>query len=180
MVKRRVLFKMSGSIACYKACQIVSRLMQTGHEVQVACTRGALQFIGEATLEGLTGRPVFSDTYERARMMDHIELGRWAEVAILCPATAHTLNRFAAGLGDDAVGSLFLAYDLAKKPYLIAPAMNQGMLQHPATREALGKLAAWGVRVISSEEGWQACGDIGPGRLAAPDFIYREIIEALK
>ena len=93
MRAKRVLFQLSGSIAAYKACSLISRLVQEGREVQVACTQGALQFVGSATLEGLTGRPVFSDVYERGRMMDHIHLAKWADVAILCPASADAINR---------------------------------------------------------------------------------------
>ncbi|MGL1148016.1 flavoprotein, partial [Vibrio parahaemolyticus] len=78
------------------------------------------EFVGKATLEGLSGHPVFVDAYEPGRQMDHIRLAQWADLAIVCPASAGTLNRLAAGLADDAVGTLFLAWDM-KKPYLVAP-----------------------------------------------------------
>lgn len=175
----KILFQLSGSIAAFKACAVISRLVQEGHEVQTACTRNALQFIGPATLEGLTGKPVFSDAFEHGRMMDHIHLAKWADLAILCPATANSINRLASGGEGDAIGSLFLAFDL-KKPYLIAPAMNQQMFAHPATRESLARLKDWGVRILDTEHGHQACGDVGPGRLLEPEKIHAEILKALQ
>lgn len=178
MARSKILFQLSGSIAAYKACYLISRLVQEGHEVQTACTRHALQFVGPATLEGLTGRPVFSDTYEPGRMMDHIHLAKWADVAVLCPATANTINRLAHGIADDGVTSLFLAYDL-KKPYFVVPAMNQEMYRHPATRESIKKLESWGVRVLETENGHQACGDVGPGRLLDPEKIHHRLKEFL-
>ncbi|HEX4924910.1 MAG TPA: flavoprotein [Bdellovibrionales bacterium] len=172
--RSKILFQLTGSIACYKACQVISRLVQNGFEVQTVCTASALQFVGPATLEGLTGRPVFSDVYEHGRMMDHIQLAKWAELAIVAPASANTINSLAAGLAQDAVGALFLAYDL-KKPYLIAPAMNSQMLAHPATQASLSKLRAWGVNVLETDSGNLACGDVGEGRLLEPEKIFASI-----
>src|SRR6185437_4487803 len=80
----KILFQLSGSIAAYKSCFVISRLVQNGHEVQPVATRGALEFVGAATLEGLAGKPVFSDVYETGRMMDHIHLAKWADLAIVC------------------------------------------------------------------------------------------------
>lgn len=174
----KILFQLSGSIACYKACHLISRLIQDGHEIQVACTESALQFVGKATLEGLSGKPVFTDPFEEGRMMDHIRLAQWADLAILCPATASAINRLASGASSDSIGSLFLAYDL-RKPYLIAPAMNQQMFLHPATQESLRKLEGWGVRILETGNGRQACGDVGPGRLMEPELILGEIREAI-
>ena len=178
MSKARILFQLSGSIAAYKSCHIISRLVQAGTEVRTACTPNALRFIGTATLEGLTGHPVFTDAYERGRMMDHIHLAKWADLAILCPASANTINRLASGTAEDAVGSLFLAFDLASKPYFVAPAMNEAMFRHPATQASLAKLASWKVRVLPTDTGHQACGDTGPGRLLDPDKILHEILTA--
>jgi phosphopantothenoylcysteine decarboxylase len=176
----RILFNLSGSIACYKSCIVISRLVQEGFEVQVACTPDALAFVGEATLEGLTGRAVFKDVAERGRMMDHIQLARWADLAVLAPATANTINALAAGLASNAVCALFLAYELGRKPYLVAPAMNHAMLSHPATRASLVRLENWGVRIIPPDEGRQACGESGAGRLADPERIFGDIESALR
>jgi len=178
MSPSKILFKFTGSIACYKACQLVSRLVQGGHEVQVVATKSALEFIGASTLEGLTGKPVLCDTFERGRQMSHINMVKWADLTILCPATANTINKMARGIGDDLVSSLFLAHDFTK-PYLVAPAMNTNMYRHPATREGLERLKAWGVQVLPTASGVLACGDVGEGKLLDPDLILREINRTL-
>jgi phosphopantothenoylcysteine decarboxylase/phosphopantothenate--cysteine ligase len=157
---------------------VISQLVQDGHDVQTVVSRGALEFIGRATLEGLTGKRVLSDLYEEGRMMDHIHLSKWADLAILCPASANTINRLAAGLADDPIGALFLSFDF-KKPYLLAPAMNHQMFKHPATQTALGKLESYGVKVLPTGEGHQACGDVGEGRLLEPDQILEAIRKCL-
>jgi phosphopantothenoylcysteine decarboxylase/phosphopantothenate--cysteine ligase len=172
--KSKILFQLSGSIAAYKACHVISRLVQDGHEVQTVATQSALQFVGPATLEGLTGKPVFTDLYETDKMMDHIYLSKWADLAIICPASANTINSLAAGLASDPIGALFLSYDL-KKPYLIAPAMNQQMFKHPATQAALAKLETYGVKILPTDEGHQACGDQGPGRLLDPEEVLKTV-----
>src|SRR5471030_2306099 len=100
-----LLFVFTGSIACYKACEAVSRLVQRGHRVRTVATEAALKFIGPATLEGLTGAPVLSDTFASGAALEHINLTRWADLIIVCPATANTLNRLAAGLADDLLGA---------------------------------------------------------------------------
>jgi phosphopantothenoylcysteine synthetase/decarboxylase len=178
MSKSKILFQLSGSIAAYKACFVISRLIQDGHEVQTVASKGALEFIGKATLEGLTSKPVFSDLYEPNRMMDHIHLSKWADLAIVCPASANTIGRLAAGLSDDPIGALFLSYDL-EKPYLVVPAMNQQMFRHPAVQASLGKLESYGVKVLPTDEGHQACGDQGPGRLMEPEKILEAIRKCL-
>jgi phosphopantothenoylcysteine synthetase/decarboxylase len=178
MSKSKILFMLSGSIACYKSAYIISKLVQNDFEVQTACTPGALEFIGEATLEGLTGKPVFKNLYQPGVMMGHIDFAKWADLGIFCPATANSINALASGIANDAVGTLFLAYDF-QKPFLIAPAMNQQMFKHPATQESLAKLEKWKIRVLPTDIGLQACGDEGPGRLLDPDQIYSEICKEL-
>src|SRR5580658_9999119 len=140
MSRGNVLFGLIGSIACYKACTAISRLAQAGVAVQTVASPAALRFVGRETLEGLTGRPVFSDLWEEGRALDHIELARAADLAIVCPATAAAINRLAAGLADDALGTLFLAWEHGEKPWWIVPAMNARMWTHPATRAAVEKL----------------------------------------
>ena len=180
MSRSNLLFLLSGSIACYKACAVISRLAQAGVTVQTVATPAALRFVGAATLEGLSGRPVFTDVFESGRALDHIELARAADLALVCPATANTINRLAGGLADDPVGALFLAWELKTKPWWIAPAMNARMWEHPATAGSLEKLKSWGVRVLDPIDGPHACGEGGPGRLAEPELIAREILVALK
>ena len=165
-----LLFILTGSIAGFKACETISQLVQRGHRVRTVATKAALQFVGPATLEGLTGSPVLTELFAPGAALEHINLTRWADAVIVCPATANTINRFAAGLADDLAGSLFLAHDRAK-PFLIAPAMNPAMWAHPATEAAVEKLQQWGVRFLAVGEGRTACGEVGEGRLAEPAQI---------
>jgi len=173
-----ILFILSGSIACYKACDAISRLVQAGHAVRTVATEAALRFVGGATLEGLTRHPVATDLFASGAALEHIDLTRWADVAVICPATANTLNRLAAGLADDLAGALWLAYD-RRKPFLVAPAMNPAMWSHPATTAATAQLRAWGVRFIEPDLGRTACGEVGEGRLADPAAIVAAIGDAL-
>lgn len=175
----RLLFLLTGSIACFKACELISRLAKRGIAVQTVASAGALKFVGAATLEGLTGRPPFTDLYEAGRAMDHINLARWADAAIVCPATANSLNRLAAGLADDAAGALFLAWELDRKPWLIAPAMNATMWDHPATRASRQKLAGHGARLLPVGDGRLACGETGEGRLLEVADLETELLKVL-
>jgi phosphopantothenoylcysteine decarboxylase/phosphopantothenate--cysteine ligase len=172
--KGNILFQLTGSIACYKACGVISKLVQDGCEVKTVVTENALKFIGKSTLEGLTHHAVYMDTFEDRSALEHIELTKWMDLAIICPATANMMNKLAAGVADDFVSTLFLAWDL-KKPYLIAPAMNRNMWAHPATRRSVKTLGGWGVKVLGTGKGYQACGDIGEGRLLEPEDLYKEI-----
>jgi phosphopantothenoylcysteine decarboxylase/phosphopantothenate--cysteine ligase len=168
----------TGSIAAYKGCDVVSRLVQRGHRVRCVATAAALKFIGPATLEGLTGSAVMSDAFAPGSALEHINLTRWADAVLVCPATANTLNRFAAGLADDLAGALFLAHDRTK-PWLVAPAMNPAMWSHPATLASVEKLRGWGVRFIDPAAGRTACGETGAGRLAEPETVVAALEAAL-
>lgn len=179
MLKNKVLFKISGSVAAYKSAYLVSKLVQNGFEVKVVATENALRFIGKATLEGLTGHAVFTDSFADGEMMSHINLMKWADLIILCPASANTINKLANGIGDNLLTSLFLAFDWMK-PYLLVPAMNTNMFDHPATQSSLKKLNEWGVRILPTTEGYLACGDKGRGKLLEPDEIYEHILIALE
>lgn len=172
MKNSRLLFSISGSIAAYKVADAISKLAQKGYEIQVVATNSALKFIGAATLEGLTGKNIMTDTFDKGKMMSHIDLVKWADIMILAPATASTINSMRSGLGDNLVLSLFLAHDW-EKPYIIAPAMNTKMWLHPATTSSLKKLTEWGVKILEPNTGELACGDYGPGRMVEPiDIIH--------
>jgi phosphopantothenoylcysteine decarboxylase/phosphopantothenate--cysteine ligase len=173
-----ILIVLSGSIACYKACEVISQLVQRGHRVRPVATASALFFVGTATLEGLSGEKVATDLFAEGRALEHISLARWADVTVVCPATADRLNRMAAGLGDDLAGALLLAHDWSR-PLLVAPAMNPAMWRHPATVASIRTLRAWGVRFVDVGEGRTACGETGEGRLAEPDEIVRAIESAV-
>lgn len=173
-----ILFVVTGSIAAFKACQVISTLVQSGHDVQVVATPSALQFVGATSFEGLTGRPVLSDLFARGAAMDHIRRARWADLMIFCPATANTINRLASGLADDLVGTLFLAYERSK-PLILAPAMNSEMFSHPKVKESLEVLTSWGVQVLESDFGTLACGEVGEGKLLDPQRVLVTIEAAL-
>ena len=179
MSKSKILFLMTGSIACYKACQLISKLTQNQFEVQVVASPSALQFVGEATLEGLSGRAVVTDMYSSGNVMDHIHLVRWADLIVVAPATAHFVNKISQGIGDDLLTTLFLAHDF-KKPFLIAPAMNHAMYDHPVTQASLKKLKGFGIDILDSQSGILACGEVGKGRLLDPEIIFVEIQKRLQ
>lgn len=175
----KILFQLTGSIACFKACSLISSLIKDGHDVQTVATKSALEFVGLATLEGLTGKACLTDMYAPGRPMDHIDLAREADLILLCPATANTLNKLANGIADDLVGALFLANNF-KKPYWIAPAMNTEMYQHPATQRSIAMLKEWGARVFDTNEGRLACGEEGLGKMKEPEEILSEIRQYAK
>jgi len=167
---------MTGSIACYKSCQVISRLVQKGISVQVVATPAALKFVGTATLEGLSGNPVVSDLYTSGNVMDHIHLIRKADLVLVAPATANFINKISSGIGDDLASTLFLAHDF-KKPFLIAPAMNTSMYFHPITQASVLKLQSLGVQILDSASGVLACGETGFGKLLEPDLILEEVLK---
>ena len=177
MSNYKILLGITGSIAAYKSAYLISKLVQNGFDVKVAATEYALKFIGKATLEGLTGNKVNTDSFEEGEMMSHINLVKWADITVVCPASGNTINKLAAGIADNLLTSLFLAHDWTK-PYLVVPAMNTNMFEHPATQESLKKLESWGVEILPTAEGYLACGDTGKGKLLDPDEIYERILLA--
>jgi len=170
--KRHVLLGVSAGIAAYKAAQLARLLTRAGAEVQVVMTPAAREFIGEMTLQAITGRPVrcaiFDPAHEAA--MGHIELARWAELILVAPASADFLARLQAGMADTLLHTLCLASDA---PVALAPAMNQAMWRHPATRQNVLTLEGRGVHILGPAEGDQACGDSGPGRMLEPEQLLQ-------
>lgn len=176
--RSKILFKLTGSIACFKAAALISKLVQNNFEVQTVASSSALKFIGEATLEGLTGRKVLTDTFATGDLMGHINWAKWADLTVIYPATANTVNKLANGIGEDLISTLFLAHSF-KTPYLVAPAMNTKMLEHPATQESLKRLRSYGVEILEPGAGSLACGETGAGRLIEPDEAIKEIAKYL-
>lgn len=174
---QRVLLCVCGGIAAYKAAELVRRLREAGAEVQVAMTDNARRFVGAATFQALSGRAVRTSLWDEAAeaAMGHIELARWADRVLVAPATANTLAKLAHGLADDLVSTLCLA---TVAPVAVAPAMNNRMWLHPATQANLAILRQRGVRVIGPDEGPQACGEFGPGRMSEPAAIVAALAEA--
>lgn len=178
MSQSKILFIMTGSIACFKACGIVSKLVQAGHDLKVVATSSALKFVGAATLEGLTGQKVHSDLWEQGTMMDHINLMRWADLVIVAPASSDYINKIANGVGNDLASTLFLAHDF-KKPFLLAPAMNTSMYLHPVTQNSIQILKKIGIQILETASGVLACGEVGLGKLLEPEAIISEVQLAL-
>ncbi len=165
---KKILFLLSGSISAFKACALISKLKQANFEVQCVCTPNTLKFIGEASLEGLSGNKLLCSSFETGHYMDHIKLQREANLIVFYPATANSINTMAAGIGGNLVQDLFLAHDF-KKDFLLFPAMNEKMYLHPSTQESLSKLQAWGMQIYLGEAGELACGEQGLGRLMEPE-----------
>lgn len=171
---KNILIIMTGSIAAYKACNVISALAKEGHNLQVVMTEASKNFVGPATIEGLTGKAPLSNTFAPGNAMDHINLQRWADIIAVIPATANFLNKLAAGIGDDLAATLFLAHDF-QKPFLIFPAMNTKMYSHPITQKSIATLKNIGIHISKTEEGDLACGEVGEGRLPEPEYILSEI-----
>jgi phosphopantothenoylcysteine decarboxylase/phosphopantothenate--cysteine ligase len=174
---QHIVLGISGGIAAYKTPALVRLLRDQGAQVQVVLTASARHFVTPTVLQALSDRPVRSDLWDEAAeaAMGHIELARWADLVLIAPATADCLARLAAGRADDLLTTLCLATDA---PVWVAPAMNQGMWRKPATARNLETLIGDGFRVIGPDDGAQACGDTGPGRMAEPDAIATVIAQA--
>ena len=176
----RVVLGISGGIAAYKAAILVRLLRKAGADVVVTMTESAARFIGPLTLSTLSGKPVVTSLWERVEGDDlpsdveHIGLVKWADLAVLAPATMNTLGKLARGLADDPVSTFFAAYDPARA--LLAPAMNAGMWRNAATVENMDALRARGFAVEGPGRGELACGDEDEGRMAEPE----EILAALE
>jgi phosphopantothenoylcysteine decarboxylase / phosphopantothenate---cysteine ligase len=162
-----ILLGVSGGIAAYKAIDLLRILQRRGHGVTVVMTRSARRFVGPATFAALSGRPVGVSLFGRDESpgYDHLELARSADLLAVVPASANTIARFAAGLGDGLLGSVHLAFD---GPVLMAPAMNTRMYLHAATAHNMDVLRARGVHLVDPGSGLLADGEVGVGRLAEP------------
>jgi len=170
---RRILLCVSGGVAAYKAAYLARRLVEGGAQVKAVMTRSAVRFLGPQTLAAIAGEHPHLDFFEAQSVSPHTELGRWAEVICVAPATAATLARIANGTSDDLLSATVLA---SRAPVVVAPAMHTEMWEHPATRRNLLRLVADGVVVVGPAEGALAGGDVGAGRMAEPEAI----VEALQ
>jgi phosphopantothenoylcysteine decarboxylase/phosphopantothenate--cysteine ligase len=168
----RVLLGVCGGIAAYKACALVSELVQRGDEVDVIMTEEAQRFVTSLTFSALTRRHVATTLWDEHESIAHIDLVRRADVFAIVPATAQTIAKLALGLADDLLSNAALA---AKIPIVIAPAMNSAMYEHSATQAHLATLRSRGVRIIEPGNGFLAEREIGIGRLAAQDIIVAGI-----
>jgi len=178
---REVLLCVTGGIACYKAADMTSKLVQAGAGVSVAMTEAAGRFVAPLTFQSLSGRRVFTSLWTSAEEYSarHIALTDLADLMLIAPATADILAKMACGIADDLVSTLALSA-CGACPILVAPAMNTRMWQAPATQANMKTLAARGIETVGPVEGRLACGTIGPGRMADPADILTAASVALK
>lgn len=172
----RVILGISGSIAAYKAAHLVRLLVKQGAEVQVLMTPAATGFITPLTISTLSGRPVYSDVRSEESWNNHVELGLWADVLIVAPASANTLSKLASGQCDSVIGATYLS---ARCPVVVAPAMDVDMWHHPATKRNIARLQEDGVHLIPVGHGALASGLVGEGRMAEPEEIVAWVTRLL-
>jgi len=179
MKSRRIILAVCGGIAAYKSAEIVSQLAQQGAEVTVVMTRSARKFVAPLTFATLSGRPVLTGTFAKTDEADpqHIALTEQADLMLVAPATSNVLAKVACGICDDLVTLMIAA---AACPVVFAPAMNNRMWENPIAKENRAKLLGLGYRFIGPDEGWLACRNTGPGRLADPAAIVLELAKLIE
>lgn len=175
---KTIVLGVTGSIAAYKAVELVSRLVKAGAHVDVAMTDAATRLVAPLTFQAIAHRPVVTDLFDpRGELgIDHVALAKRADLLVIAPLTANTMAKLAQGLADDVVSTTFLAAD---SPIVVAPAMESHMWLHPATQRNLDTLRNWGVTVVEPETGYLASGAEGIGRLAEPVTIFETIRQVL-
>src|SRR5580765_547717 len=180
----RITLGVTGGVAAYKAAELVRLLQQDGFSVQVVMTRGAREFVTPLTFAALSGQKVITDLFEKSEggeanlesAIEHIAVAQRTDLLLVAPATADILAKFARGIADDFLTTLYLA---TTAPVIVAPAMNVNMWNHAATQENVEKLRARGVKIVDPDEGYLACGMTGAGRLAGQASIVAAVHEAL-
>ncbi len=176
---KRIVLGVTGGIAAYKSAELVRLLIKAGAEVHVVMTENATRFVTPLTFQALSGHPVWLDPWDdrRANSMSHIELSRSADALLVAPATANFLAKLAQGLADDLLSTLCLARDC---PLLVAPAMNRQMWQNPATQRNIVRLQEDGLDILGPDDGVQACGEVGEGRMVEPETICEALISFMQ
>lgn len=181
----RITLGVTGGIAAYKSAELVRRLQDEGHTIQVVMTRAAREFVTPLTFAALSGQRVITDMFTNEpggaasleSAIDHIAVAQRTDLLLVAPATADILAKFARGVADDFLSTLYLASTV---PAVMAPAMNVNMWQHAATQENVAALRKRGVRIVEPSEGYLACGMVGPGRLAELDAILQTVRDVVK
>ena len=178
-IYKHILLGISGGIAAYKSAELVRLLKKQGAEVQVVMTQSAMQFVSPLTFQALSGNPVHTELLDAdaENAMGHINLARWADCLLIAPATANLIAKLSHGLADDLLSTLYLA---ATCPVYVAPAMNQAMWNKAVTQENVETLQRHGVKLIGPEQGDQACGETGYGRMTEPVAICNYLADALE
>lgn len=168
---RKILLGVTGSIAAYKACELIRLFVKGGDEVTVVMTESATKFVAPLTFQTLSRNPVYIDQFAPpvSWKPEHISLAEAADLVVVAPATANIIAKMRYGLADDLLSSVLLA---TRAPIVVAPAMNTGMWESPVTQENIAALVKRGVKVIEPGDGELACGVKGKGRMMEPDKIY--------
>ncbi len=174
-----VLVGICGGIAAYKACELVSTLVQRGAGVTVAMTKSARKFVGPTTFQALTGRRVLTSLWHAhdAADVQHITLTGTADLLLIAPATANIIGKIASGIADDLVSTLVMS---SASPVVLAPTMNDRMWKNPIVQHNVATLTEQGYKFVGPGEGWLACGSVGPGRMAEASEILDLIVPMLK
>src|SRR6478735_1144765 len=172
----RVVLGVSGGIAAYKACELLRRFTESGHDVTVVPTAAALEFVGAPTWAALSGKPVATDVWSGVHEVPHVRIGQEADLVVVAPATADLMAKATHGLADDLLTNTLLT---ARCPVVFAPAMHTEMWEHPATRANVATLRERGVLVIEPAEGRLTGKDTGKGRLPEPEEIFETCREVL-
>ncbi|MBN1593964.1 MAG: bifunctional phosphopantothenoylcysteine decarboxylase/phosphopantothenate--cysteine ligase CoaBC [Candidatus Coatesbacteria bacterium] len=174
-----ILLGVSGGIAAYKSAEIVRLLKKRGFDVKVVLTENGARFIGAETLAALSGHQVYTEMFARSRSeyIGHIALSDWADMLLVAPATANIIGKFANGIADDLLSTVFLSCDC---PVLIAPAMNVRMYSHRVVQENIEKLGRLGAAFVGPDTGELACGSSGRGRMSQPEAIVDEVASMAK
>ena len=175
---KKVLVALTGGIACYKICTLVSRLIQAGADVRVMMTKSATKFVGEVTFQSLSGHKVMTSLWESDERPDaeHIGLARWCDLLVIAPASANSISKLVHGIADNFVSTVSLAVPQST-PILIAPAMNADMWENPATKRNMKLLSELykNVKLVGPEKGWQACRAEGYGRMSEAEDILEAV-----
>ena len=168
----------TGSIAAYKCCELVSRLKQSGEQVRVIMTQSARKLVGEITFSTLSGNPVAIDMFPENPQfsMPHISIADWADIVVIAPATANIIGKTTAGIADDLLSTILMAVDC---PVIFAPAMNSKMFENRVLQRNIQKLKDLGHSIVDPDSGYLACGYQGKGRLASTDKILENIQDIL-
>src|SRR5215468_3132687 len=180
----QITLGVTGGVAAYKAAELVRRLQQEGFTVEVVMTRAACEFVRPLTFAALSGKKVVTDLFAESggeanleSAIEHIAVAQRTDLLLVAPATADILAKFARGISDDFLSTLYLA---TAAPVVLAPAMNVNMWNHPATQENLELLRSRGVSVVQPDEGYLACGMTGAGRLAGQEAILAAVREVFR
>ncbi len=174
LLDKKVLLIICGGIAAYKSLEIIRSLKKKNFKIKTILTKNAKNFVTPLSITSLSQEKVYEDIFniENESEMDHISLSRWADMILVCPATANTISKLSSGTSDDLASNVILA---SNKDIYLAPAMNVRMWEHPSTKENLIKLKNYGYKIIGPEIGEMACGEYGEGKMTEPNEIINEI-----